>query len=159
LTTGFDLDAHAPVWAADGSRLFFTSETRGTVQIYEAPLERPVRQITDGVHDYGGFAVAIAAGRAVLVASRMSMSEPSDLYRVDPQSGEAAPLTTVNADLLRTLTLGRVERRMVLPGGRALDSDPPQRHPLAPRGLRVARATAAAGGGDAVGRRAVIARA
>lgn len=113
LTVGFDGDAHAPAWAADGSGVYFNSETRGTVQLYEAALDGKVRQITDGVHDYGGFGVAAAGGRPVLVASRMSMSAPADLYRVDPQSGDAAPLTTVNADRLRGVTMGRVERRIV----------------------------------------------
>jgi dipeptidyl aminopeptidase/acylaminoacyl peptidase len=113
LTVDFDLDAHAPAWAADGSRIYFTSETRGTVQIYEAPLDGPIRQVTEGVHDYGGFGVAVTGGRPVVVASRMSMSAPSDLYRVDLQSGEAEPLTAVNADVLRTVTLGRVEERLV----------------------------------------------
>ena len=113
LTVGFDLDAHSPAWAPDGTRLFFTSETRGTVQIYEAPLQGSIRQVTDGVHDYGGFAVAHPAQRSVLVASRMSMSAPADLYRIDPRSGEATPLTAVNADRLRTVTMGRVERRIV----------------------------------------------
>jgi dipeptidyl aminopeptidase/acylaminoacyl peptidase len=113
LTVGFDLDAHTPVWAPDGDRIFFTSETRGTVQIYEAPLAGTIRQVTDGVHDYGSLGVAVNGNRTELVASRMSMSEPFDLYRIDPRSGDAARLTTVNADLLRTVTMGRVERRMV----------------------------------------------
>jgi dipeptidyl aminopeptidase/acylaminoacyl peptidase len=113
LTTGFDLDAHNLDWAPDSRAVFFTAETRGTVQIYAAPLAGRIRQVTEGAHDYGRFGAVQTADGTALVATRMSMSEPSDLYRVDAASGEASRLTQVNADRLKAVTMGRVESRIV----------------------------------------------
>jgi dipeptidyl aminopeptidase/acylaminoacyl peptidase len=113
LTVGFDLDAHNLAWAPDGRALFFTAETRGTVHIYEAPLDGSIRQVTEGVHDYGRPRVVRTATGAALVATRMSMSEPADLYRVEPASGEASRLTDINVQQLGPVTMGRVERRLV----------------------------------------------
>jgi dipeptidyl aminopeptidase/acylaminoacyl peptidase len=113
LTVGFDLDAHNLEWAPDGRAVFFTAETRGTVQIYEASLEGTIRRVTDGIHDYGRFGAVRTDRGTVLIATRMSMSAPSDLYRVDAASGDASRLTEVNAERLRAVSMGRVESRLV----------------------------------------------
>jgi dipeptidyl aminopeptidase/acylaminoacyl peptidase len=113
LTVGFDLDVHAPEWALDGRAIFFTSETRGTVQIYEAPLEGRIRQVTEGIHDYGRFGVVKTAAGPSLIAARMSMSEPTDFHRVEVRSGQSSRLSDLNADVLRPVTMGRVESRIV----------------------------------------------
>jgi Tol biopolymer transport system component len=75
LTAGFDLDAHSPQWSPTGEIIFFTSETAGTIQIYEVTLGGRVRQVTEGSHDYGSFGVANDDG-TLLIASRTSMSAP-----------------------------------------------------------------------------------
>ena len=49
----------------------------------------------------------------MLVATRQSMSSPTELYRVDPRSSEAETLTSFNAELLWNIELARVERRIV----------------------------------------------
>jgi len=114
LTVGFDRDAHGPLWSSNSRRLFFTSETEGTVQVYTTGLTAgSIRQLTNGDHNY----VSIAAGRAgsdpVLVAGRQSMSAPTELYRVDPGRGTATKLTAFNDSLLAGVTLSRVVRRVI----------------------------------------------
>src|SRR5690606_27775721 len=94
LTTGFDLNAYDPVWSPDGSTIYFTSETEGTVQIFAAEISTgTIRQVTEGMHDYGSVNVASTPDGQVLIASRMSISAPSEIFRVDVETGEAEPLT------------------------------------------------------------------
>ena len=100
------------MWA--GSSVFFTSETRGTVQIFEVPASGgEVRQVTDGVFDYVSLDVASLGVEETLVAARRSMSAPTEIYRVDPATGEAEPLTFANREILAGIELGRVEKRIV----------------------------------------------
>jgi dipeptidyl aminopeptidase/acylaminoacyl peptidase len=114
LTGSFDQDAHGPAWSPDSRTVYFTSETNGTVQLFAADVPNGrIRQLTEGVHNYGGFEVARANGRTVLIAARQSMSAPTDLYRVDPVRGEATQLTFVNQAKLSSIELGRVESRLV----------------------------------------------
>jgi dipeptidyl aminopeptidase/acylaminoacyl peptidase len=119
LTVGFDQDAHGPEWGADGRSIYFTSDIRGTVQLYVASVSEgqasgsTIRKITDGVHNYGGFGLADGSAGTGIIASRTSMSAPADIYSVDPTSGDATQLTFANTDILDRITLGRVEERIV----------------------------------------------
>jgi dipeptidyl aminopeptidase/acylaminoacyl peptidase len=114
LTVGFDGDAEGPLWSGDGRTVYFTSATQGTVQIFAAGVESgDIRQITDGVCDYTSIDLSEVGGRVALVAGRRSMSSPTEIYRVDPATGEAVQLTFANASILGTVDLGRVEKRMV----------------------------------------------
>ena len=114
LTVGFDQDAHGLVWSSDGNTIFFSSDTQGTIQLYAVNTSSgDIRQITDGMHNYGGFELATDSEGTTLVASRSSMSAPVDIYQVDPTSGQAAQLTFANQDLLSNIQLGAVEARHV----------------------------------------------
>jgi dipeptidyl aminopeptidase/acylaminoacyl peptidase len=112
LTAGFDQDASGATWAPDGQSLFFTSDVKGTIQIYELDIAaKTVRQVTEGVHDYGAFGIVGEDSEVALIASRVSMSAPADIYRVDPENGSATQLTHANTDILNSLELGEVRER------------------------------------------------
>ena len=114
LSTGWEDDLHGPAWSPDGRTIWATGDVDGTIQIVAVDAgEGGVRQITEGVFDYTSVAVGASAGRPVLVAARRSMSAPTEIYRVDPDTGDGTALTRENADLLGRLRLGRVEKRMV----------------------------------------------
>ena len=113
LTATFDQDAHGPVWHADSSSVFFTSETRGTVQLYQSSLRAGVHQVTEGVHNYGGFGIALTDAGYALIASRTSMSAPAELYRIDMASGDTTQITDFNGELLATVELADVQQRIV----------------------------------------------
>jgi dipeptidyl aminopeptidase/acylaminoacyl peptidase len=119
LTVGFDRGAEHPTWAPDGSAIYFQAATDGTVQLFAYEF-RPrrgqpgVRQLTEGVHNYSGFTVAQPArGAPVIVASRVSMSMPAEVFRVDPANGRATQLTFENRELLDRIAMGRVEQRLI----------------------------------------------
>lgn len=107
-------DLDGPVWSPDGSDLWVTGPSRGTVQVFEASTTGDgVRQVTEGVHDYTSITPATFDGQTVLLATRRSMSAPVDIFRLDPVSGEAVALTDENSALLAGMTLGKVEERII----------------------------------------------
>ncbi|MDT8435251.1 MAG: S9 family peptidase, partial [Gemmatimonadota bacterium] len=114
LSAGYDNDLHGPAWSPDGSTIWATGDTRGTLQVLAVDARRGgVRQVTDGPFDYTSVAVGQADGRSVLVATRRSISAPVEIFRVDPSDGAAVALTDENAAILGGLSLGAVEKRMV----------------------------------------------
>jgi len=114
VTAGFDQDAESPTWAADGKTVYFIAVTQATAQLFAGDPAKPsVRQITTGMHNYTDVAVAGSGRQTVLVSGRQSMSSPTELYRVQPGSGQAEALTHYNDATLASLTLGKVERRVV----------------------------------------------
>ena len=114
LTAEYDNDSHSPVWSADGESILFRSETWGTVQIFAVDAGGgPVRQLTDGVFDYVSLDVASLGDEHTLVAARQSMSSPTEIYRVDPETGDAEQLTFANREVFAGVELGRVEKRMI----------------------------------------------
>ncbi|RMG71489.1 MAG: S9 family peptidase [Bacteroidetes bacterium] len=111
LTAGLDQEANHPRWSPDGSKIYFVSGIRATYQLCEISLkDKAYRQITSGRHNYGSFAVA---EEEHLVATRMSMSAPAELYRVDLKKGTQTALTRTNADILGSLEMGEVEERLI----------------------------------------------
>ena len=97
-------------WAADSKSLYFTSDIRATVQIFNVDVETgKIRQMTEGTHNYNSVTVA----NGVLVGSMNSMSYPAELYTIDPNTGTQSPLTSVNKELLKDIEWGDVKERIV----------------------------------------------
>jgi len=114
LSENYDDEVHGPVWSTDGSTIWVTGDTRGTVQILAADAGGGgIERVTEGVFDYTSLGVARHGGRDVLLATRRSMSAPVDIYRVDPGDGSAVALTDENRALLAGMSLGRVEQRTI----------------------------------------------
>lgn len=107
----WDYHATAPKWNRDGSKLLFISNIQGTDEICAlTPADGKITQLTNGMHDYTSVEEA-ADGR--LIAGKMSMSQPAEIYAVAPESGADTPLTTVTQGIMKQLTMGKVERRTV----------------------------------------------
>lgn len=116
-TKGYDNNAEGATWSADGNMIYFTSGINATDQlcVYDSRLKSfpPIRQITSNVGDHTGFSLAQNGKETVVVTSMMSISMPTELYKVDLKSGATSQLTSVNKTLLSTLKMGKVEKRMV----------------------------------------------
>lgn len=105
---GFDQNVGSLAWSADSKSIFFTSDWHGTFQIYKYYVEgNTIDKLTEGMHDYRS---ATLAGD-MLVASRKSMSMPTELFAVNMADSEAQQLTFTNKDLLDQITMGNVEER------------------------------------------------
>ena len=109
-SSGFDQNVQGLTWSKDGKSIYFISDIHATDEIYRLDLtDGKFTRITDGVHDYKN--VFIAGNQ--LVAPKVSMSQPDEIYRVDPVSGKEEAITTVTKGIMDQLTFGKVERRWI----------------------------------------------
>ena len=109
-TKDFDQNAGGLSWSADGKSIYFISDWHATEEIYRLDIaDGRISKITEGVHDY--HSVVEAGDR--LIATRVSMSKPQEIYSVDPSTGEAVDLSLENKHLLDQLTFGEVTKRWV----------------------------------------------
>ncbi|WP_372776583.1 prolyl oligopeptidase family serine peptidase [Mangrovibacterium sp.] len=98
-------------WSRDGQAIYFISDIHATDEIYRLSLaDGQMQRVTDGVHNYQ---TVEETTDGKLVATKVSMSQPAELYLVDAATGKDEPLTAVNKGLLDQLKMGKVERRWV----------------------------------------------
>lgn len=110
LVTDRNRSAGHMAWAADSKSIYFVSDIKGTVQVFNVEVESgKLRQMTEGDHNWGSVHVA----KGVLVGELTSMSYPTELYTIDPNTGQQSALTFINQDLLKGLAWGDVKSRMV----------------------------------------------
>ncbi len=109
-SAGFDQSSGNFAWSADSRTLYFVSGTNATYQLYSVSIESgQIRQLTEGHHNYQS--VAVAGNH--LVAQRMSMSMPAEIFLVDKEGEAAIQISFVNRDILDRISMGRVEERWV----------------------------------------------
>ncbi|WP_320113159.1 S9 family peptidase [Draconibacterium orientale] len=107
-TANFDQNAASLSWSADSKSIYFISDIHATDEIYKLELaNNSIARLTDGVHNYQS---AVPVGNQLL-AQKVSMSQPAELYLVDPATGKDKALTAVNKGILDQLTMGKVEKR------------------------------------------------
>src|SRR2546426_2617930 len=104
LATELDRDVRTPVWSADSSVIYFTSEDRGMGHLYRARLDGGHEQITSGkVRFSSGYAsgdpfTVSADGQVAIV--RSTPSEPPDIVTFSTQHpAQWTRLTAVNDSL------------------------------------------------------------
>ena len=109
-SAGFDQNAQSLCWSADSKAVWFISDIRATDEIFKLDVpSKKITRVTDGIHNYQN---VFPAGNK-LVASRVSMSQPAEIYQVDPATGADKPLTAVNKGILDQLSIGKVESRWI----------------------------------------------
>ena len=110
LTAAFDHSPSGPVWADEGKTLCFVAGVKSTFQLFRMDMATTgIKAITSGDHDY--HSVAVAGDR--LIATRVDMTRPQEIYSVDPSSGKATELSFENKHLLDQLTMPTVEKRWI----------------------------------------------
>ncbi len=106
---GFDQNAESLKWG-DNQTVWFISDRHATDEIYSLDLvSGKIRKHTEGVHNY----TSVIPNGDHLIATKVSMSKPAEIYRVDPATGKDTELSFVNKHLLDQLTMGKVEKRWV----------------------------------------------
>ncbi len=104
----FDQNVQGLNWSADSKSIYFISDIHATDEIYRLDLaDNSIVRLTEGVHNYQS---AVPVGDKLL-AQKVSMSQPAELYLVDRITGKETPLTKVNKGILDQLTMGKVEKR------------------------------------------------
>lgn len=109
-STTFDQNTHNMVWSKDGESIWFISDFHATDEIYKLTLnDGSIVKITEGVHNY----TSVVPAGDKLIASKVSMSQPKEIYIVDPTSGSDTNISLVNQNSLKQLTMGKVESRWI----------------------------------------------
>ncbi len=109
-SAGFDQNVQGLTWSADSKTIWFISDIRATDEIFKLDIAtKKMARVTDGVHNYQ----SVAPAGDLLLASKVSMSQPAELYLVDPKTGTDKPVTAVNKAILDQLAIGKVESRWI----------------------------------------------
>lgn len=109
LSTSIDFNVEQITWAANSKALYFTGCWHAVTQIYRCDLNGKIEPLTKGAHDY--LNVKEAGDR--LIAMRQSLSAPTEIYAVNPKTGEATDISQENKALTDKLEMGRVEERWI----------------------------------------------
>lgn len=110
VTQGMDISFGHPVWSSDGNTLYVSGGVEATYQLFAIDVAgKKARQITEGVHNYAD--PFVAGGD--LVASRVSMSAPAEIFRVNAKNGKSEQLTFTNEVFLKDIQTGKVEKRWI----------------------------------------------
>lgn len=109
-TTEFDQNAHGLAWTEDSKSVYFTSDYHARFQIYRLDVEtEEIKQITKGDHNYR----SVHPLGDQLIGSKQSMTYPTEVFAINPETGEETQLSSINKNLHDQLTYGKVEERWV----------------------------------------------
>jgi dipeptidyl aminopeptidase/acylaminoacyl peptidase len=109
-TRDLDQNAEGPEWSDDSKSVYFISGVRATEEIYRYDVNGgKISRVTDGIHNY----LSVSPAGKVLIATRQSISKPTEIYSVNPSNGEAVEISFVNKPILDQLKFGEVKKRMV----------------------------------------------
>ena len=109
-SSSFDQNVASLSWSDDSKSVYFISDIHATDEIYRLDLaDGSIARLTDGVHNYQN----VKQVGEKLLAQKVSMSQPAELYLVDPITGKDQALTTVNKGILDQLTMGDGEKRWI----------------------------------------------
>lgn len=110
VTEDFDYNTDAFTWGSDNKTIYMVAPVEGTTQIYAADITtRQITPVTRGPCNY----TAVAVGSNNLIASRQSLSQPTEIYAVDTATGDATELSFENREILSQLRMGEVEERRI----------------------------------------------
>jgi len=110
LTASIEQNAGSYTFSEDGKRIYFISDWHATDEIYSVDIETSeIKKITQGIHNYRS---VIDAGD-YFVATKVSMSKPSEIYLVDKKTGEAEEISFENKEILDQLEMGEVRSKWV----------------------------------------------
>ncbi len=102
------------IWSADGTKIFFTAASDGTVQLFSVdyPVDGKkipeVKQITKG--DFDIHRMVGQVGNTMIV-ERTDMNHAAEIYTVDLTAGLMKQLTHVNDAVYNSIVLGKIEKR------------------------------------------------
>ena len=115
VSTAFDSNVDDFCWNIDSKSLTFIGVWHGCINMYQVDLKGKLTQLTDDIADFGS--VKLANDGKKLLASRQSISAPTDLYIVTPGKNlgktTVEQLTHENDHILSQLSFGKVEKLWV----------------------------------------------
>lgn len=110
----FKYNVAGPVW--DGNSIYFNALAEGVQAIFKADADGTITRITgeDQWYDFDSpFAVLHNGNKTELLATYCSMEFPTEIVRVDLQTGKPAPVTAENDHILSQLKDISMDSRMI----------------------------------------------
>jgi dipeptidyl aminopeptidase/acylaminoacyl peptidase len=115
-TEGFDYSVESADWGNE-ARIYFLSGINATDQLFEYDsrmrIKPPILQITKDTADHTDFTFAMDGTNPVMVTSRMSISMPTELFKINLADGKSTQITFTNKNVLSSVKMGKVEKRMI----------------------------------------------
>ncbi|MBR9921619.1 MAG: S9 family peptidase [Bacteroidetes bacterium] len=111
MTSGLDESTNHPRWSKDARQVYFTAGRLGTYQIYMVDFDNngKMRQCSNGNYNYGNVFVT----DRFIIATRMSMSQPTEIVKITKDAARAIPLTFTNEEALNNIDLGKVRKEVI----------------------------------------------
>ncbi|MHB1168650.1 MAG: S9 family peptidase [Longimicrobiales bacterium] len=107
LTGDLDRSVRSLKWAPDNSGIYFDVQSEGAENLYFAPLNGSVRQVTEGAHM---LSVEMIGRGGLAVGTRSAPHETGDIVAFNVRRpDDVRKLTDVNGDILAGKRLGAVE--------------------------------------------------
>jgi dipeptidyl aminopeptidase/acylaminoacyl peptidase len=109
-SAGFDQSSSGFSWSPDGKILYFVSGIHATYQLFALDVSSgEISQLTDGIHNY----TSVTPAGDFLIAEQMSMSMPTEIFRIHASGLQAEQLSFINKAILDGLDLAGVEKRWI----------------------------------------------
>ncbi|MDD2530204.1 MAG: S9 family peptidase [Bacteroidales bacterium] len=104
----FDQNSNGLTFSKDNKSIYFISDYQGKDDIYQLTLaDNSFKKITNGIHDFTSVMIA----KDKLIGTKMSMSQPIEIYSVNPANGSETNISNINKDLLAKVKMGKIEER------------------------------------------------
>jgi dipeptidyl aminopeptidase/acylaminoacyl peptidase len=117
LTDGFDYSVESTAFNNSGNKIYMLVGINATDNLFCYDLSgksnKPLRQVTNDMADHTAVSVSTDGKNDIVVTSRMSISEPTELFLIDLKAGTSKQITFTNKELLATVKLAKVEKRMI----------------------------------------------
>lgn len=116
LTANWDGTVDSFVWQDKGDKIYFVAPVLGTVQLFEIGIpvsgkkSSALKQLTNGQFDVHSI---VGQSKQTIVVSRRDMNHAPELYSVNLSNGKMTQLTQANDAFYNSITLSKVEKRMV----------------------------------------------
>lgn len=116
ITENWDETVHSFAWDTKGEKIYFVAPNFGTVQLFEINVPKSSnkisqpKQLTNGQFDVSGI---VGQSKNMLVVNRKDMNHANELYIYNLKNGTLKQLTHANDATYNSITLSKVEKRMV----------------------------------------------
>jgi len=116
ITANWDGTVNSFLWEDKADKIYFVAPVLGTVQLFEIDVPknsdkiRLPRQLTKGQFDINGI---VGQTKKTIVVNRRDMNHAVEIYALNLSNGEMKQLTHANDAFYDSISLSRVEKRMV----------------------------------------------
>ena len=110
VTENYSENAGSLLFSKDNKKIYFISGIKAREQICSIETDtKKFTQITSGDYDYTSFAIS----GNIMTAEKMSMSLPTEIFRINEKTGKDEQVTSVNSEILSRIKMGKVEERWI----------------------------------------------